>query len=122
MEFTTKETGRKVVITPAGLDDAFLLKAKINKAFIENNINPQKALSEGDLFSLIMAMDSSFEVFDAAFRCLSKSTYNEVRITKELFEIEENRIDLYEILFYCLKVNVYPFFKSLVSLLKTKFM
>lgn len=121
MEFTTTETGRKVVIAPAGLDEAFTLKAKINKAFIENKVNPQEAITTGDLLAVIMAMDSSLEVLNAAFDCLKKSTYNDVRITKELFESEENKPDLYEVLFYCLKVNVYPFFKSLVSLLKNQF-
>lgn len=121
MEFTTKETGRKVVINPAGLEDAFILKSKINKAFMDNKINPEVAISKGDYISVIMAIDGSIDVLNSCFQCLMKSTYNDVRITKELFESEENKPDLYEVLFFCLKVNVYPFYKSLVSLLKTHF-
>jgi hypothetical protein len=120
MEFTTKETGKKVVIAPASFDDAFMLKSKINKALLENKIDPEIAFASGDTYSLILAIDGSMEVLNACFECLKKSTYAEVRITKELFDIEENRQDLYEILFFCLKVNVYPFYKSLISLLKTQ--
>lgn len=118
MEFVTQATGSKVVINAAELEDAFLLKTKIQKAFKENDIDPVVALSNGDVLSLIEAMDSSVEVFNGLFNCLKKSTYNGVKITPEVFSSEESRGDLYEVFFYCLKVNVYPFFKSLSSLLK----
>ena len=117
MEFTTKETGAKVVIEPADFRDAFLLKTKIQKAFKDNNLDPQQAIASGDFISLIMTLDSSVEVFDGIFDCLKKSRYNDVKITPETFAKEETRIDCYEVFYYCLKVNVYPFFKSLVSLL-----
>lgn len=120
MEFTTKATGAKVVVNAADLQDAFLLKTKIQKAFKENGINPVEALGKGDVFSLIDAMDGSMDVFDGLFTCLKKSTYNGAKITPEVFMSEETRGDLYEIFFYCLKVNVYPFFKSLSSLLSTQ--
>lgn len=121
MEFTTVETGTKVVINPAGIDEAFALKTKIQKAFKDNDLDPQQEISSGNILPLIMAMDSSTEVFDGIFACLTKSTYGGVKITKEVFESEQARSDLYEVFYYCLKVNVYPFFRSLSSLLNNLF-
>ena len=121
MEFTTAENGVKVVINPASLDDAFKLKSSIQKAFKDNNLDPQQEISSGNILPLIMAMDGSTEVFDGIFACLAKSTYGGVKITKEVFESEQSRSDLYEVFYYCLKVNIYPFFRSLSSLLNNLF-
>lgn len=114
MEFVTKATGAKVVLNPCSLVEAFRLKSKIQKALLENGIKLEQALEE-DLSQIIMALDSSEDVFNSLFECLRKSTYNNVRITPEVFESLEAREDLYEIFFYCLKVNIYPFLKPLLS-------
>ena len=121
MEFTTKQNGVKVVLNPVGLTDANRLKVKIQKAFKDNNLDVNEELTNGNIFSLIMAIDGSEEVFEEMFVCLAKSTYGGVRITKEVFDSEEARADLYEVFYYCLKVNVYPFFKGLSSMLNTMF-
>ena len=123
MEFTTK-SNVKVVLNPASLDKAFKLKALVEKALLKQGIKIFDVLEQGeisyeDLFSLAMAVDSDIEVFDACFECMDKSIYNDVKITKDVFEDETARGDLYEVLFYCLKVNVYPFFRHLLSSLGT---
>lgn len=114
MEYTSEETGAKIAINTCSFEDAFRLKSLIQKSLLDNNIQLDKALEE-DILGIIMALDSSKEVFEAMFKCLIKSTYNGIKITKETFEDEKARVDLYEIFFYCLKVNIYPFFKSLLS-------
>lgn len=119
MEFTSK-SGIKVVLNPASLDKAFKLKALVEKALLKQGINVfdvlgQSEISYEDLFNLAMVIDSDIEVFDACFECMDKSIYNNLKITKEVFEDESARGDLYEVLFYCLKVNVYPFFRHLLS-------
>lgn len=119
MEFTTK-SNVKAVINPAGLNKAFRLKSAVENALLKQNINIFDVLGKGeisyeDVFHLAMVIDSDTEVFEACFDCLEKSVYNGVKITQEVFEDENARGDLYEVLFYCLKVNVYPFFKSLLS-------
>ena len=124
MEFTTKGNKVKVVINPAGLNNAFKLKALVEKAILKQGLSlfdilGQDEISYEQLFQLAMAIDSDIDVFDACFDCLEKSTYNGVRIVKDVFEDETARGDLYEVLFYCLKVNVYPFFKPLLSSLVT---
>lgn len=124
MEFTTKGNKVKVIINPASLNNAFKLKSLAEKAILKQGLNLFEILGKGeisyeDVFGLAMAVDSDVEVFDACFECLDKSIYNGVKITKDVFEDEANRGDLYEVLFYCLKVNVYPFFKSLLSTFAT---
>lgn len=114
MEFTTEENQAKVILNAAPLEDAFRLKAALQKALLSQNINLQE-LTDGDLFKVMLALDSSPEVYNCMFDCLKKSSYNGIKITRETFEPEETRGDLYEVFFYCLKVNVYPFFKSLLS-------
>lgn len=124
MEFTTKGNNVKVVINPAGLDKAFKLKSVVEKAILKQGIKlidvlSEESISYEQLFNLAMAIDSDIEVFDACFDCMEKSIYNNIKITKDVFEDETARGDLYEVLFYCLKVNVYPFFKHLLSSLGT---
>lgn len=119
MEFTTK-SGAKVVLNPASLDKAFKLKALVEKALLKQDIKIVDILEQGeilyeDLFNLAMAIDADIEVFDACFDCMDKSIYNDIKITKAVFEDESARGDLYEVLFYCLKVNIYPFFRHLLS-------
>ena len=123
MEFTTKG-GAKVTLNPASLDKAYRLKSVVEKAILKQGIKTSDILGKGDityedLFQIAMAIDSDIEVFDACFDCMEKSIYKDIKITKEVFEDENARADLYEVLFYCLKVNVYPFFRNLLSTLKT---
>jgi len=119
MEFTTK-SGIKVVINPTSLDKAFKLKSLVEKAFLKqgfkiSDILAKDEISYEDLFTWAMAIDSDIDVFNACFECMDKSIYNDIKITKAVFEDENARSDLYEVLFYCLKVNVYPFFRHLLS-------
>lgn len=119
MEFTTK-SNVKVVLNPSSLNKAFKLKALVEKAILKNGIKISDILSQDqitveELFNLAMIIDSDVDVFDACFECMEKSIYNDVKITKAVFEDESARADLYEVLFYCLKVNVYPFFRNLLS-------
>lgn len=123
MEFTTKG-GAKVKLEIASLDKAFKLKSLVEKALLKQGLNIADILSKGDityedLFQLALAVDSDPDVFDACFECMDKSIYNDIAIKKNVFEDETARADLYEVLFYCLKVNVYPFFRNLLSSLKT---
>lgn len=123
MEFTTK-SNVKVVLNPASLDKAFKLKALVEKALLKQGMSISEMLAKDeilyeDLFKMAIAIDSDVDVFDACFECMDKSIYNDIKITKAVFEDESARADLYEVLFYCLKVNIYPFFRHLLSSLGT---
>lgn len=114
MEFTSENTGAKIVINPCSFQEAFRLKSAIQKALLRNNVSLEAAL-EQDITSLILAIDSDEEILERMFDCLKKSTYDGIKITKDTFEDESARGDLYDIFFQCLKVNIYPFFKPLLS-------
>ena len=123
MEFTTKG-GVKVTLNPTSLDKAYKLKSLVEKAILKQGIQLSDILAEGDmnyedLAQIILAIDSDIDVFNACFECMDKGIYKDLKITKDVFEDETARADLYEVLFYCLKVNVYPFFRNLLSSLKT---
>lgn len=120
MEFVSQENKAKVVINQAGFRDSFNLKSAISKALSERKINFEDIL-DGDIAGIFLALDSSDDIIDKVFKCLEKSSYNGIKITPELFDDESARLDFYEIVYYCLKVNVYPFFKCLCSKLGIKF-
>lgn len=120
MEFTIEESGAKVILNPCGLQQAFKLKAEIEKQLLAHNLD-LKNIDFEDMASVvpfIMAIDSSEHIFDLFFDCLKTSSYNNLGIKKETFDTPEKWGDLYEIFFYCLKVNIYPFFKNLLFKLK----
>lgn len=122
MDFITSGNKAKVTLVPASLDKAFKLKSAVERALLKYNVKLFDALNDltyEDLFNLGMIVDSDPDVYEACFDCMDKSIYNGVKITKAVFEDESARGDLYEVLFYCLKVNVFPFFKSLLSSLGT---
>lgn len=119
MEFITQENKATVVIAPAPLQDAFKLKSLIQKALLAQGVSIEDILEE-NFMNALLAVDSSQEVFDCLFECLKKSTYNGIKITKEVFENEAARYDLYEVFFQCVKVNLYPFFKNLLSRFQIK--
>ena len=114
MEFTSENTGTKIVINPCSFQEAFRLKSAIQKALLKSGVSLETAL-EQDITSLILAIDSDEEIMERMFDCLRKSTYDGIKITKDTFEDESARGDLYDIFFQCLKVNIYPFFKPLLS-------
>jgi hypothetical protein len=121
-------SGAKVSINVADFDDALALKNAVAKEFAQSGLELSN-LKASDLqnftemdvnvlmpfLKAVAQFDSSPSVNAAIFACLSRSTYNSERITKETFENVEARADYYEIVFECLKVNLSPFFKGLVS-------
>lgn len=120
MEITLEETGAKVNIGVCSFESAYKLKSVIEKELLKSNIDIL-ALDFEDISSILnvlMILDSSSEVFEAMFECLKKSSYNGIGIKKETFDTPEKWGDLYEVFFYCLKVNVFPFYKNLLSKFK----
>ena len=49
MEFTTKGNGVKVVINPAGLNNAFKLKALVEKAILKQGIKLSDVLGKEEI-------------------------------------------------------------------------
>lgn len=133
MEFTTTNGQKEVKIIAASFKDAANLKKATIKALknaeiidgleinISNNSNILNKLSEA-----LMSIDTSEEFESAVFECLKSCIYDtqglKLKITPQLFDdIPDAREDYYEIVAKCCEENLRPFFKSLVSELKTRF-
>lgn len=75
------------------------------------------SFNNDDLIVLISKLSTSEKVEAALWPCMARCTYNNTKITKDLFEDELIREDFLvvskEVLTFCLR----PFFKSLGSLL-----
>jgi len=114
MEYKSETTGARVVINPCSFVDAFKLKNVIEKALLDKGLNIEQLL-ESDVLTVAFALDSSEEVVDCLFSCLKKSLYNDNAIKQEVFDDLNAREDLYEVFYNCIRVNVYPFFKPVLS-------
>lgn len=114
MEYKSEATGARVIINPCSFVDAFRLKAVIQKALLSTGKGIEELLDE-DVAAVIFAIDSSEEVMNCLFDCLRKSLYNGQAIKPEVFDDLKAREDLYEVFYNCMKVNLLPFLKTILS-------
>lgn len=129
MRELTTQSGVTVVINPAKLKVATALKNAIFREIGKSGIKlppdkiDLKTEITGELVETIvqpiLLLDSSPEVEKAIFDCLIFCTYDHEKITYDTFEDIEARADYYEVVIECIKDNLMPFFKNLVSKLKT---
>ena len=114
MEYKSESTGAKIIINPCSFVEAFKLKSVLQKAMMSSGKSIEE-LFEEDLATLIFSVDGSEEVMYCLFDCLKKSLYNDKAIKPDLFDDVTAREDLYEIFFNCIKVNLHPFLKTILS-------
>lgn len=135
-EFNATNTGNRVVINCANMNEAMQLKNvifnEIKKSPLGLKLTADKNSileSELDIASILefiknilLSIDSSEAFEEAIFNCLRHCTYKSTfKIDKDLFDnqqVQEAREDYYEIVYYCVEENLRPFFKSLVSVWK----
>lgn len=67
--------------------------------------------------NIFIELDTSDEVYQVIWKCLSRCNYNAERIDQRTFEKEEYRADFYEVVYACIAENVRPFLKNLFSAL-----
>ncbi len=127
-------SGARIVINPASFKEATALKKCIEKELINAklpfDIGKVSGLAEAkdelnkygltDLLEIaknvVLSCDTSEEFEKALFDCLKHCTYDNVQIREQLFDdIPDAREDYYTIVFECIKENVLPFFKGLLS-------
>lgn len=114
MEYKSEATGAKIKINPCSFVEARKLQSTIQKALLNQQLNLEQLWST-DLMTVVFALDSSEDVVDCLFDCLKKSTYNDLAIKPDVFDDVKAREDLYEIFYNCIKVNIYPFLKTILS-------
>lgn len=139
LDFKCKNTDNRVVINEAPFKDAIALKNALlselvkyplglklvnmlqtgNKDVFQNFLNKELDFTEcfDFLKNVLISSDVSEDLNNKLFNCLKYCTYNTMyKIDDNLFdEVKDARLDYYEIIFACVRVNLYPFFKSLVS-------
>ena len=131
------QSGKRIVINIASFKESAQLKACIAKELLTQNIDLGNADSLAGLKdelnnsvpkllntakNLLLSCEVSEEFNKALFNCLQHCTYDGIQITEELFDPHckpEAREDYYTIVFECIKENILPFFKGLLSKLKT---
>lgn len=114
MEFKT-QSGATVLLPPAPWRDAVALKNAIHKEMAQSNIAIDLSADISVVVKFVFQVDSSETIYEAIMKCLSKGTYNTVKITDATFETQGAREDWYDILEACLKVNYFPFAVGLRS-------
>ena len=114
MEYKSETTGARIVINPCSFMEAFKLKSVFQKALMSTGKNIEELWNE-DLATIVFAVDGSEEVMLCLFECLKRSLYNGNAIKPEVFDDIKAREDLYEIFFNCIKVNLSPFLKTILS-------
>ena len=131
LEFTAKNSGKKIKIVPASFRNACKLKAEAMKCLKDSGVlskikefsNVNMATLINELASLIISLDTSDGFNSAVFDCLSVCICDNTHaLTEQYFnDCPELWEDYYEIVTKCVEVNLRPFFKSLSSELQTRF-
>lgn len=116
-------SGAKVIINEATWQKAMALKNAISKELSEVGIDIDMSTLQAEnksdalngLIEPLLKVDSSPEVYKALFECLEYCNYDGEKITEDTFEDLGARQDYYQIMIECIKVNLSPFFKGLLS-------
>ena len=121
------QSGKRIVINIANFKESAQLKACIAKELLKQEID----LTQFDSFEslkkefnklkdILLGFEISEEFNAALFDCLRHCTYDNIQVKEQLFDdVPEAREDYYTIVFECIKENILPFFKGLLSKLKT---
>ena len=131
MEFTAKNSGKKIKIIPASFQKAISLKKEAFKCLSKTNaLEKIKDLKNielntlfGEIANLLVEADTSDGFNAALMECLSVCICDDTHaITEQYFnDCPALWEDYYEIVSHCVEVNLRPFFKSLSSELQARF-
>ncbi len=125
-------SGKKIIINPAPAADAFALKNAIHAKLHIPKINLDELkkgkgnisdkIKDMDVSEIlatlaenILTLDSDKDVNAALMGCLIRCTYDSEKIVLGTFDNIEAREDYYEIIEQCVRINLVPFYKGLIS-------
>ena len=112
MEFKAP-SGAKVTIGAASWGDVTTLRRAMTQHLSEG------LTKDTNVMQLALKVESSEDVYNAVFACLSRCTYNDQKITPATFEPENAREDYMDIVCACIDKNLEPFKKKHPSQLLT---
>lgn len=123
---STLLSGAKLNITPASFEDAFALQNALLESAKGIKFELDIAnMDVTDFKDFIIGAATSKAVQSAVFKCLERATYNDIRVTRQLFDdpkLGENaREDYYEMVIKAVEVNCKPFFVRAFSALSSAF-
>jgi hypothetical protein len=116
--------GKELKITLASFNEALNLQRAIGKELAQSNskfdidsltdgkINDDSVL---EFLKILINIGISKEIEDCIFICAERAMWGTEKVDREFFEKEENRQYYFEIMFEIAKVNISPFFRSLLS-------
>jgi len=140
MEIKLK-SGAKLVITESAFDDAIALNDAVINALGDIEITKEIAETEFDVENPLLSLTKATGILNLVtnkiktlasdvvvrmciFKCAERSTYDNVRVTRDLFDDPKigaaARKDFYAICAQIIEVNCRPFLESLLSLLKVR--
>ena len=106
-------SGVELEITLAPFKDAHNLQKAIASELKNVKINPDVELDTNFMKDLICTAVASDKIMDALNVCLKRCTYNNLKITDDIWEAVEARADYYEVCTEVIKENCLPFVKGL---------
>lgn len=123
----TLPSGAVLEVTPLPYEEAWgvaqVLVSEIGKLNVDLKGIDFTSLTAMDVLAFknpICAIIASKEILDVVKAAFKRCTYNGQKITVDTFESSDSRADFLPVAFYVLKVNVSPFFGSLLSFFVTK--
>jgi hypothetical protein len=109
------QSGAELAITLAPFEDsknlyqALLSELKVLKVEYNTEIDV-------NFFKDIFCVGFSSKAVEAAlWKCMSRVTYNDLKVTKDTFEVEEARQDYFDVCFEVARANIAPFTKNLYA-------
>lgn len=133
MKTCTTVNNAELVINEASFAEALELQTVLFEEAKKINLNISDIeINSLGTASIVGLLDCSKDLFlnlmtssrfqSILYKCLKYCTYDDISITKQLFEDKpEARADYYEIIKECLEINLAPFIKSLTSQLSILF-
>lgn len=140
---TTKIDGKELKITESSLSEAMALEKAIAASLKNRNINLDGISSDivkmgkdgkidrssldlskasgiiSTIIQSVLTVACSDEIENCLFTCAERAVFNGSKVDRDFFENTENRQYYYPIMSEVIAVNVGPFLKGAILLLKT---
>lgn len=108
-------TGNKLKITLGTFEESKKLYQAIMDECKAVKIEFTKEMNVDLMKNMLFTLMSSKKIEDALWVCMRRCTYNDEKITTDIFEDVNARADYFDVCFEVAKENVNPFLKSLYA-------
>ena len=109
------KSGAKLEVTLADFEKSRALYQAMLEEIKDLKVNFDDQIDVNFFKNVFCAGFSSKKIETCIWACMTRATYNGVKITKDTFEPEEARGDYFDIQFEVAKANILPFTKNLYA-------